>query len=223
MEDKFEKLRKAQEGTLESSSVNEELESVPTVDVEIEQEEVLDGAEMKELKRAKLLNIVLLVMIFVMISLFVFLFFTDRLVVGVENPFSKGSDVESEQVQTDDTPVVESVDVEKAEIFVNSRELYDANDTFLGFKELKIELDREKELFNMQVTLPYGETVVSGAFVESGENLYFTFSGEDLRLEEQINLQFKYIDEQKTQIQFVSGEFGASLPEVGDVFSKAVY
>lgn len=183
----------------------------------------LEGTDMKELKRARLLNVVLLVMVFVMISLFIFLFFTDRLVVGVENPFSKGSDMESEQILTEDPPVVESVDVQKAEIFVNIRELYDANGTFLGFKELRIELDREKELFNMQVTLPYGETVVSGSFIEKGETLYFTFSGEDLRFEEQINLQFKYLDEQKTQLQFVSGEFGASLPEVGDIFSKAVY
>lgn len=222
MEDKFGKLRKAKEGTLESDS-NTEVESVPTVAVDIQKEEAMESADMKEFKKAKLLNIVLLAMVFVMLSLFMFLFFTDRLVVGVENPFCKGSDVESEQVQSDDTPVVESVDVQKADTFVNSRELYDANGTFLGFKELKIEMDRERELFNMQVTLPYGETVVSGAFVEKGSDLYFTFSGVDLRLEDQIKLQFKYLNEEKTQIQFVSGEFGASLPEVGDIFNLAVY
>ncbi len=222
MEDKFGKLRKAKEGTLESDS-NTEVESVPTVAVDIQKEEAMESADMKEFKKAKLLNIVLLAMVFVMLSLFMFLFFTDRLVVGVENPFCKGSDVESEQVQSDDIPVVESVDVQKADTFVNSRELYDGNGTFLGFKELKIEMDREKELFNMQVTLPYGETVVSGAFVERGSDLYFTFSGIDLRLEDQIKLQFKYLNEEKTQIQFVSGEFGASLPEVGDVFNLAVY
>ena len=38
--------------------------------------------------REKILNVVLLVMVFVLIGLFAYLFFSDRLVVGVENPFS---------------------------------------------------------------------------------------------------------------------------------------
>lgn len=57
------------------------MELVPTVDVKIEQEEVLGGTDMEELKKAKLLSVVFLVMVFVM----TYLFFTDRLVVEVEN------------------------------------------------------------------------------------------------------------------------------------------
>jgi hypothetical protein len=40
--------------------------------------------------REKILNVVLLVMVFVLLGLFAYLFFSDRLVVGVENPLSKG-------------------------------------------------------------------------------------------------------------------------------------
>jgi hypothetical protein len=42
--------------------------------------------------REGILNMVLLVLVFVLISLFAYLFFTDRLVVGVENPLSKGQE-----------------------------------------------------------------------------------------------------------------------------------
>lgn len=40
--------------------------------------------------REKVMNVILLIMVFVLLALFGYLFFTDRLVVGIENPFSKG-------------------------------------------------------------------------------------------------------------------------------------
>jgi len=42
-----------------------------------------------ECSREKILNVVLLIMVFVLLGLFAYLFFTDRLVVGIENPLSK--------------------------------------------------------------------------------------------------------------------------------------
>ncbi len=40
--------------------------------------------------RENILSVILLIMVFVLLGLFAYLFFTDRLVVGIENPFSSG-------------------------------------------------------------------------------------------------------------------------------------
>jgi len=47
-----------------------------------------------ECSREKVLNVVLIIMVFVLLGLFAYLFFTDRLVVGIENPLSKGTNQE---------------------------------------------------------------------------------------------------------------------------------
>lgn len=165
-----------------------------------------------ELKRARILNLVLLVLLFLMVGISAYLFFSRDETNQVDT--SEGEPVE----YTQDT---EFVDVQKADIYVNSREIYDTGGTFLGFKELKLELDREKEFFNMQIALPYGESVVSGSFTDDGKYLTLRFSGKDLMLAESITVRFKYIDKQN--LEFVGEEFGASLPEVGDRFSLAIY
>ena len=43
--------------------------------------------------REKMLNVVLLIMVFTLIGLFAYLFFSDRLIVGVENPLSTKDEV----------------------------------------------------------------------------------------------------------------------------------
>lgn len=72
MIDKFEELKDSQN--------QEESPSTP---------EVTELKEVKSSSRDKFLNVVLLIFVFVLIGLFAYLFFTDRLIVGIENPFSK--------------------------------------------------------------------------------------------------------------------------------------
>ena len=47
--------------------------------------------------REKILNVVLLIMVFTLIGLFAYLFFSDRLIVGVENPLSNKETVIEEE------------------------------------------------------------------------------------------------------------------------------
>lgn len=87
--DRFEELRKAQEGTLEQSNTTPEQEAVATPNPSVKVEDsVLPNMSNGE-KGAKTLNMILLIMVFAMIGLFAYLFFTDRLMLGIENPFSK--------------------------------------------------------------------------------------------------------------------------------------
>ncbi len=70
-----------------------------------------EGSESKgnrKMSREKVLNIVLLVFVFVLIGLFAYMFFTDRLIVGVENPFSKKEVPTSEE---EEIPTSENEDV----------------------------------------------------------------------------------------------------------------
>ena len=68
--------------------------------VNTELEESMSGGS-SDCSREKILNVILLVFVFVLIGLFAYLFFTDRLIVGVENPFSKESTPPAEENMLD--------------------------------------------------------------------------------------------------------------------------
>ncbi|PKN02675.1 hypothetical protein CVU76_01390 [Candidatus Dojkabacteria bacterium HGW-Dojkabacteria-1] len=97
--DRFEELRKAQEGTLEQPNTTPEQEAVVSPQPSVSMEESVISTMSNEEKRAKTLNMILLVMVFAMIGLFAYLFFTDRLLLGVENPFSKQVVEEEEDIE----------------------------------------------------------------------------------------------------------------------------
>lgn len=67
--------------------------------------------------REQFMNVVLLIMVFTLLGLFGYLFFTDRLVVGVANPFSKSEiDVENESAgQNDENFIQDDSDINDIE------------------------------------------------------------------------------------------------------------
>jgi hypothetical protein len=84
--DRFEKLR----NTSEENAPTEEKVEIPHDDassINADKEVVTVPTQGK--KNNSLIEIILLVMVFVQIGIFAYLFFTDRLILGVENPFSK--------------------------------------------------------------------------------------------------------------------------------------
>lgn len=119
--DKFEELRKAQEGTLEQPNTTPEQEMVSTPSSSVSMEESIIPTMSNEEKRAKTLNMILLVMVFAMIGLLAYLFFTDRLLLGVENPFSKQVVEEEEEIEEEkeeEEPVVQMKVYENSEFGV---------------------------------------------------------------------------------------------------------
>lgn len=127
--DRFEELRKAQEGTLEQSNTTPEQEVVAPVQPSVNMTENSISTMSNEEKRAKTLNMILLVMVFAMIGLFAYLFFTDRLIIGVENPFSKQV-VEEENIDEDEEKEKEKEEEKKEEeVPVVQKKVYE-NSTF---------------------------------------------------------------------------------------------
>lgn len=110
MADRFEELRNA--------SNQEEVESVDEKDMQDAPEIPLSSSE-RELRKANRLSVVLLLMVFVMIFLFIFLFFTDRLILGIENPFSKESTVVQESNVIEEEEIEEEVVVKENEYMNN--------------------------------------------------------------------------------------------------------
>ena len=116
--DRFEELRKAQEGTLQQRvSSPEDETTVSSVAMGIEDEIVSPMSN--EVKRAKILNMILLVMVFAMVGLFAYLFFTDRLILGIENPLTKQVVEEEKEIKKEDEePVVQKKEYLNTELGV---------------------------------------------------------------------------------------------------------
>jgi len=150
--DRFEELRKAQEGTLEQSNSTPEQEaaiSSPSVSMD----ESITSSMSNEEKRAKALNMILLVMVFAMIGLFVYLFFTDRLILGVENPFSKQV-VEEEEKKELVVQMNEYVNAEFGVIFTYPESWIVQEDARTGTLSLEIKERAANPDFIFVYTLP---------------------------------------------------------------------
>lgn len=148
--DRFEELRKAQEGTLQQGISSPEDETrVSSIPMGIEDEIVSPMSN--EVKRAKILNMILLVMVFAMVGLFAYLFFTDRLILGVENPFSKQVVEEDQEIteNEDEMPVVQMKEYLNTEFGVKFtypeswvvQENIEMGDLYLEIKERVVDPD----------------------------------------------------------------------------------
>lgn len=113
MADRFNDLRNPT--NQDGAEVSEQkVESVSEQEMENAPEIPLSSSE-RELRKANRLSVVLLLMVFVMICLFFFLFFTDRLILGIDNPFAKESATVQESTVVEDEEEEEKVVVKQNE------------------------------------------------------------------------------------------------------------
>ncbi len=203
--DRFEALRKAQEGTLEKTpfTPEEQLEHVSKREEE-------DLSMSVEEKRAKILNMILLILVFVLIGLFVYLFFTDRLLIGIENPLSKKEEVvvtqEKEEVLAEE---------ESLKLYKNSREVFDSNGNVVGNKELSLKIFPDSLKYEMEILDSKGSViVVKGLYVEEGSKILLSLDEGVLNM--QGSLEFSVSSEDGTVLEYTGSDFGDTLPKAGD-------
>jgi hypothetical protein len=215
MIDKFEELRKQQESpeeveyTEEKKKIEKELSNLP----EDEPVKPMDNA----LKRANILNIILLVMVFMMIGLFAYLYFTDRIVMGKDSlPLDSEVAQDSELTEGDtEEEIVEDKDVEKGYVPEDS--------------EGESEVVTSKEYFNNSIgvkfTYPSNWVVLSEEYDESMMTLSLKLA--DKMIEPQAVFQYSipavFSSEvcNYTNTDYIDLENGAyrrSLDEVANIY-----
>lgn len=204
--DRFEALRKAQEGTLERTpfTPEEQLEHVSKREEE-------DLSMSVEEKRAKILNMILLVMVFVLIGLFVYLFFTDRLLIGVENPLSNKKE-EAVVSQEKEEVLAEE---ECLKLYKNSREVFDSSGNVVGNKELSLKIFPDSLKYEMEILDSKGSVVVvNGLYIEEGSKILLSL--EDQFLSTKGTLEFVVYSDDSTVLEYSGSDFGGTLPNEGD-------
>lgn len=203
--DRFEALRKAQEGTLERTpfTPEEQLEHVSKREEE-------DLSMSVEEKRAKILNMILLVMVFVLIGLFLYLFFTDRLLIGIENPLSKKEEVVAVEEKKEVLAEEESL-----KLYKNTREVFDSNGNVVGTKELSLRIFPDSLRFEMEILDSKGSVVVvNGLYIEEGSKILLPMDEGVLNM--QGSLEFLVSSEDGTVLEYTGSDFGDTLPKAGD-------
>ena len=216
MADRFEELRNPSEQ--EGAEVKEErVDSVSEKEMENAPEIPLSSSE-RELRKANRLSVVLLLMVFVMICLFIFLFFTDRLILGIENPLSKESVTvqESNVVEEEEEEVVVE-EKEEYRLFKNMRETLDSEGNVVGSQELMVKFYPNDERFEMDVLNALGNgVVVEGTYVEEGERIILSFERGAFGLESDGSLEFTVSSEDGSILEYSGSDFGDTLPDQGD-------
>jgi len=208
--DRFEALRKAQEGTLEKTPFTPE-DQLEAVSNEGKNSRVMTCEE----KRAKILNMILLIMVFALIGVFVYLFFTDRLLIGVENPLSKGEVVDIQEKEEEEEVLAQ--DQEEFRLFKNTREILDSEGNVVGNQELTVKFFTNEGRFEMDVQNALGNgVVVEGTYVEEGDRVLLSFASGEFGLETDGSLEFKSVSEDGTVLEYSGSDFGDTLPDEGD-------
>lgn len=205
--DRFEALRKAQEGTLENTpfTPEEQLEAVSDGE---KNSRVMTSEE----KRAKVLNMILLIMVFALIGVFVYLFFTDRLLIGIENPMS----VKQEATIKEEEKVEEESGVEESKLYKNVREIFDASGNSVGVQELTVKFFTDSATFEMEILSLGNGIVVDGTYVEEGEKIILSYSSEKFGLSGEGILEFTVVSDDGTILEYSGSDFGDTLPDEGD-------
>ena len=214
MADRFEELRNPTKE--ENTEIKEEVESVSEEEMENAPEIPLSSSE-RELRKSKRLSTVLLLMVFVMIFLFIFLFFTDRLILGIENPFSKESATVQEDIVVEEEDEEEIVVQEEYRLFKNTREVLDSEGNVVDNQELTVKFYPKSARFEMDVLNALGNgVVVEGTYVEEGDRIILSFERGSFGLEMDGFLEFTISSEDGSVLEFSGSDFGDTLPDEGD-------